>query len=40
MLVRAKISIEIQSNKAHMNKNFKIVVIGGSGLTSARLRES
>jgi len=37
MLVPAKISIAIHSNKAHMDRNIKIVVIGGSGLIGKKL---
>ena len=37
MLVPAKISIAIHSNKTHMKKNIKIVVIGGSGLIGKKL---
>ena len=37
MLARAKTSIEIYSNKTHMNENTNIVVIGGSGLIGKKL---
>ena len=37
MLVPAKISIAIYSNKARMKKNIKFVVIGGSGLIGKKL---
>jgi uncharacterized protein YbjT (DUF2867 family) len=37
MLAQAKTSIEIHSNKTHMKKNIKIVVIGGTGLIGKEL---